>query len=227
MLVRPMRVIPRRASARPRSGLVRATPTAKTETCARSTNAASLVRAVSRVRGSASPAPKSARISCASSLPATLNRVASMSQNVSTGILARSTSATSLAARSTPCVRTSICAPMMSAWCPAKTPSAKTRRFCNASPTVLVGRQPISPTRLTQRASAPTWGKAVQIANASGTTVFRVVSLGVVIGDSNHVTRVENNTTVCDIELPTQASADRLEAPLCADLLRASSVCSP
>jgi hypothetical protein len=70
-------------------------------------------------------------------------------------------------------------------------------------------------------------GKAVQIANASGTTVFSVVLLGVLPGDSNYVRRTENNTTVCDIELPTQAHADRLEALLCADLLRASSVCSP
>jgi hypothetical protein len=70
-------------------------------------------------------------------------------------------------------------------------------------------------------------GKAVQIANAGGTTVFSVILLGVLIGDSNHVTRIENNTTVCDIELPTQANANRLEALLCADSLRASSVCSP
>jgi hypothetical protein len=72
-------------------------------------------------------------------------------------------------------------------------------------------------------------GVFVGIQDADGNTAFSVALNGWLINQkSNFIRRVENNVTTCDEELRLPPDdSDRIEAVLCADLLRNSSICSP
>jgi len=73
------------------------------------------------------------------------------------------------------------------------------------------------------------FGYFVGIVSADGSTKYSVSLNGTFINQKfNFITRIDNDVVTCDEELRLLPDdSDRIEAVLCADLLRSSSICSP